>query len=351
MRATSLLLSIGLLLFPTTWAAELYLLDPESAETLAPKGFTAHHVGTPTGDWQVIMDRLPSAMAQISPLARNDHRAKVIAQRATEGSPTRETFLIYDNEVFEDFEANTRIKIVEGESRQTAGLIFHWQDADNYYLLKLDAKSGRYSFRKVVNGQVFENYSWPTERSNQSWHSVNLTGRGPEFRIQINNTQKIPIVNDTEFGTGKLGFWTQGDTQAHFGDAKVKFRSRLSTAQRLVDEIMEKYSRLVQVSIFAKPSESDAAQLIATHPGGPVGSPADEAAIDTIERAKIYYKRTKKTAIVTLPIKDRNGEAMAACRVEMNRFRGQTQKNAIVRAMPAVEIIRGRVLDREDFFD
>ena len=159
------------------------------------------------------------------------------------------------------------------------------------------------------------------------------------------------MLTDTEFSSGKIGYWTESDTTGYFGDTKIRCRPKVAPAQRLISQIMDKYSRLVQVSIFASESDSAPPASIASNNPDAVGQAADEAILDSIDRRKIYYAKKKKTVIVTLPIKDRNGESIAACRVELKRFRGQTQKNAIFRAQPVVEMIQSRILDRTDLFD
>ena len=53
---------------------------------------------------------------------------------------------------------------------------------------------------------------------------------------------------------------------------------------------------------------------------------------------------------MTLPVKDRNGDPIAAVRVTVKSFLGQTQANAFARAIPILEFIQGRVLYLKDFY-
>ena len=45
-----------------------------------------------------------------------------------------------------------------------------------------------------------------------------------------------------------------------------------------------------------------------------------------------YFGRSKKAAIVTMPLHDRNGEVVGAVRITMESFRGQTEQNVLARA-------------------
>ena len=52
-----------------------------------------------------------------------------------------------------------------------------------------------------------------------------------------------------------------------------------------------------------------------------------------------------------MPLRDRNGDIIAAARVVMQTFAGQTEENAIVRATPFVKEIQARVTSLQDLVD
>ena len=54
---------------------------------------------------------------------------------------------------------------------------------------------------------------------------------------------------------------------------------------------------------------------------------------------------------VTMPLRDRNGETVGAVAVRMKSFAGQTEKNAIVRALPIVKPMEARIQSARDLFD
>jgi hypothetical protein len=64
---------------------------------------------------------------------------------------------------------------------------------------------------------------------------------------------------------------------------------------------------------------------------------------DVISNGTIYTAKGDDTMIVTLPLHDRNGDVAAAVRVKMKTFKGQTDENAIVRAMPIVKDMEDRM--------
>jgi hypothetical protein len=79
-----------------------------------------------------------------------------------------------------------------------------------------------------------------------------------------------------------------------------------------------------------------------------VGTPAWPEERHVIDAGNIYYLKRKGTVTVSLPLRDRNGEPVAAVRVVMKAFPGQTEKNAVARAWPVVKSMEPRVLSRRD---
>ncbi|MCS1412109.1 MAG: hypothetical protein M2R45_05312 [Verrucomicrobia subdivision 3 bacterium] len=333
-------------------AATLYFDHAPGALAGPNKSFRTELSGSGSpAEWRVLTDTLPSAMTQISPLAKNTNRKNVIGQFSQVPSNDRFPMLIQTQETFDDFRLSTRLKVMDGKQFQMAGIIFRWQNPRNYYSVRIDTLGGWFYFRKVVNGQEQEPIGNRYKIEAKQWHTMKIKCEGPRITLSLNESNTLPALTDTQFASGRIGYWTQGDTVAYFADTKVTYQPKTPTAQRIVDQVMAKFNRLIQISLYTQKSENDPIKVIASNQKNRIGNPADEAVLDSIARRNIYFARTKKTVIVTLPVKDRNGEGMAACRVELTSFRGQTQQNAIARCIPVVEMIQAHLLDRDDLFE
>jgi hypothetical protein len=62
-------------------------------------------------------------------------------------------------------------------------------------------------------------------------------------------------------------------------------------------------------------------------------------------------EKQRSLYLITLPMHDRNGEVVAAVRLDLGAFPGQTEKNAILRAMPAIKLMEGRFKDARDLLE
>ena len=74
-----------------------------------------------------------------------------------------------------------------------------------------------------------------------------------------------------------------------------------------------------------------------------IGQPGEKVEKDCLEKGGSYFGKGKDSAIVTMPLHDRNGETVGAVRVVMTTFLGQTEKNGLARALMVVKFMEGRV--------
>ena len=75
---------------------------------------------------------------------------------------------------------------------------------------------------------------------------------------------------------------------------------------------------------------------------------AQKVEADVITRSVIYHGKENNLVLVTMPLHDSNGDSVAAVKVIMKSFPGQTEKNAIARALPIVKQMEERVHSLSD---
>jgi len=83
--------------------------------------------------------------------------------------------------------------------------------------------------------------------------------------------------------------------------------------------------------------------VVASGKDGEIGQAGGKTESETIHKDMIFYGKENEMALVTVPLHDRNGDAVAAVKVVMKTFTGQTEENAITRAMPIVKEMQARV--------
>jgi hypothetical protein len=309
-----------------------------------PPGFrsTLTGVGKP-GEWRVIMDEAPTSLAPLTPNAPIVTRRAVLAQ--LDRNPTAEHFplLIYEKETFGDFTMSARFKTVGGAVEQMAGLAFRIQDETNYYYVRASSLGNTFRFYKIVNGERSPPIGAAVEIPKGVWHELSLTCKGNSVRCLLNGKEIIPPFADDTFSSGKIGFWTKSDSVSYFTDIKINYSPRVILAQTLVKDIVRQYPRLLGLKIYAAAGKDLKVRSIASLDEKELGQPGGTVEQDVIARSTVYYGKEKDSALVTLPLHDRNGDTIAAVRVVMKSFAGQTEENAIARALPIVKKMETRV--------
>lgn len=296
------------------------------------------------------MEDLPSAMSPLSTNVTSVAKHAVLAQLSQDMTDERFPILVYDREIFTDFTFTTKFKTVSGVAAQMAGVAFRIQDEKNFYVLRASSLDNTLRFYKVVNGVRGELIGPQVEIPRGIWHELSVQCKGNQIRCWFNGKEVIPPLTDTTFASGKVGFWTKSDSVSYFSNARLTYVPRELPAQVMVRDVLKEYPRLLGLRIYAKTGSPPELRVIASARQDEIGAPGGEVERDVIERGTIYHEKDKSSVAVTMPLRDRNGEPVAAVRVFMKSFIGQTEQNAIVRAMPIVRKLQARVRDADDLF-
>jgi len=91
--------------------------------------------------------------------------------------------------------------------------------------------------------------------------------------------------------------------------------------------------------------------VIASKDETEIGQPGSETELNVIHNNSIYYAKGKTSVTVIMPLRDRNGDGIAAVRVIMKSFPGQTEQNALARAVPIVKEMQGRIRSLQDLVE
>lgn len=300
-----------------------------------------------TGNWTVIEDEVPALLAPLSPNAPRIGKRNVLAQLAKDDTDEHFPLLMLNDEVFGDFTFSTRFKCVSGQVEQMAGLAFRIQDEKNYYVVRASAAGNSFRFYKFVEGVRSAPIGSEIPIPAGVWHEMTIDCRGNQIRCSLNGKEAIPALTDNSFKYGKLGFWTKSDSVSYFSDAKINYTPREPFAQKVIRDVMTMYPRLVSLKIYAY--KDKALRVVASTTDKEIGQDGTVVEENVIKNDKVYYGKANHVCAVTLPLRDRNGDTVAALFVALKAFPGQTEENAIARALPINKEISARIQSTDDF--
>jgi hypothetical protein len=303
------------------------------------------------GLWKIILDDVPPLLAPLTPNAPVVTKRAVLAQLAQDTTDEHFPLLIDDSVTYSDFTLTTRFKIVSGTAEQMAGIAFRLQDEKNFYVLRASALGNNLRFYKMVNGQRSAPIGPSVDIPKGAWHDLTIECKGNQIRCLLNGKEVLPTLTDNSFMHGKIAFWTKSDSVSYFVGTKVTYVPQEVPAQVIVRDTMKKYPRLLGIKVFAQAGTPRALKLVASSDEKEVGKAGGVDEQNVLDKGAIYYGKGRESVSVILPMRDRNGDVIAAVRVVMRTFTGQTEQNAIVRAQPIVKEMQARVRNAADLLE
>ena len=300
------------------------------------------------GEWKIIMAEVPPLLAPFSPQAPVVTRRAAVAQTSADRTDERFPMLIYDGgETFSDFNLTTRFKIAGGIAEQMAGVVFRYQNESNCYVIRASALGNNVRFYKVVNGIRSDPIGPEALISTNTWYTLAVQCQGNQITCWLDGKLVMPPLNDNSFAAGKIGFRTKSDAVGYFGDTTIIYTPRVPKAQGVVQGILKEQPRILGLRIYTL-DDQGRSHVIASKLEKEIGQPGSDAEKAAITDGKVYFGRGKGTVAVTLPLRDRNGDPLAAVRVQLKSFLGETQDNALTRAMTIVKTIQAQVTSKEE---
>ena len=341
MRKQCLWLGLGLAL--PAWGAELTFDFGDFATEKVPPGFHSALAGTGKPDeWKIIMDEVPPLLAPLTAKAPVVTRRAVLAQLSQDPTDERFPLLIFDGDVFSDFTLTTRFKLAGGGLEQMAGIAFRLRDEKNFYVVRASGLGRNIRFYKVVDGVRSPPIGPELEIPKKVWHELKIECQGNTIRCGLNGKDAIPHLTDNTFSNGKIGFWTKSDAVSYFADTKIIYTPREIAAKAVVRDAVKKYGHLRGLKVYTLDAQGEP-KVVASKDEKEIGSPGGKVEKDCIARGVMFYGKDRESVSVVMPLRDRNGEPIAAARVVMETFTGQTEQNALARARPIVKEMQTRV--------
>ena len=180
---------------------------------IAPVGFTQARTGRgATGAWEVKEDNTaPSGK-------------KVLAQTSSDPTNYRFPLCIYNAFEARDVDLSVSFKPLSGRVDQAAGLVWRYQDSDNYYVVRANALEENVVLYKVENGKRSDlkpQGSWFAYGKDAPvplgvWSSLRVLVRSNTFSVSLNGEHLFDVDDDTFPQAGKVGLWTKADSVTLF---------------------------------------------------------------------------------------------------------------------------------------
>ncbi len=154
---------------------------------------------------------------------------KVVAQLSGDTTNTRYPHLVRDDVALSDVDVSVSFKTISGKVDSSGGLIFRYQDKDNFYVVRANSLEGNVVAYKTENGKrssigvlgKTEQYGVDITVPHQAWNRLRVVAKGTRFEIYLADTKIFEVEDSTFAGPGKVGLWTKADAITEFDDLRV----------------------------------------------------------------------------------------------------------------------------------
>jgi hypothetical protein len=181
----------------------------------APKGFDFGHtatVGKP-GTWVV----------------QEEGSNKFLAQTDPDSTRSRFPVAVLSNVTAADVDLSVRFRPISGRVDQAAGLVWRYQNQDNYYIVRANALEDNVVLYKVQGGKRTDlplkgegrTYGKKTEVPANQWSTLRVVANRGLFEVYFNGSKLYEVEDATFSQPGKVGVWTKADSVTQFDDLTV----------------------------------------------------------------------------------------------------------------------------------
>jgi hypothetical protein len=157
-----------------------------------------------------------------------DHK-NVLAQTDADPTGFRFPVCVYDGLTAKDVDVSVKFKPVSGKVDQGAGIVWRYQDQDNYYIVRANALEHNVVLYKVEKGKRTDlplvgegrTYGKKEQVPSGQWGTLRLLARGDQFEVFHAGKKLYEVRDETFKGAGKVGVWTKADSVIYFDDLTI----------------------------------------------------------------------------------------------------------------------------------
>ena len=152
-------------------------------------------------------------------------KSNVLKQSAETPRPSYPLCVKADTNLQDGF-VEVKFKSVSGKIDQAAGVVWRYQDKDNYYICRPNALEDNVVLYKVEKGKRTAldivgrkgGYGVAAPVAKAQWHTLRVTFAGNAFAVVLNGKKLFDVQDDTFKAAGKVGLWTKSDSVMLFDD-------------------------------------------------------------------------------------------------------------------------------------
>ena len=162
-------------------------------------------------------------------VVRADAGNRLLAQEDTDTTRARFALAVLPDIAAADLDLSVRVRPISGTIDQAGGLVWRYQNQDNYYLVRANALEDNVVLYKVEGGKRTDlplknegrTYGKKVEVPAGAWSVLRVSVAGTVFEVYFNGTKLYEVEDGTFLRAGAVGLWTKADSVTQFDDLTV----------------------------------------------------------------------------------------------------------------------------------
>ena len=118
-----------------------------------------------------------------------------------------------------------RFKPLSGKDDQAGGVVWRWQDTDNYYVVRANALENNVSLYYTKDGSRRTLRYVDAPVAANTWHRLRVEFKGTNIQVFLDGKRYINTEDSRIVLPGSVGVWTKADSVTVFDD----FQSGVAT--------------------------------------------------------------------------------------------------------------------------
>ena len=148
--------------------------------------------------------------------------ARVLALTESENHDATYNLALARGTSFRDFELTVRVKAVEGEEDQGGGPVWRYQDADHYYLTRINPLEQNFRVYVVHQGKRRHLDHADVALEAGRWYEIKIRMVGSRIECSLDGQPLLEASDETIPDSGMVGLWTKADAVTSFDDLRVR---------------------------------------------------------------------------------------------------------------------------------
>jgi hypothetical protein len=176
-----------------------------------PQNWQAAQTGKGQGSiWKVVAD--PTGPAK---------SGYVLAQTAA-GPKSIFNLCVRTKGEYRDLVLQVMFKAIAGKEDQGGGLVWRYQDPNNYYIARANPLEDNFRLYKVIDGKRIQLATAEVDVASMKWHTLRIQHVGDKIECSLNGKKLLEAKDNTLNAPGRVGLWTKADAQTHFDQLALR---------------------------------------------------------------------------------------------------------------------------------